>query len=176
MQLQWKWMCSMFPNLFENNLKIKLSCKIFTISGCILETVLLIQMFRINASYRLILYNNNLIISIFTSPSSIRHTFIRCLRGDGDTYIDFYSIHIRVKCVTGRKDIRVLLPTVDRRGNRLPRFSALSFIRIWCLGQRHYIYRGWSTGQSFVRSLLCNVTAVGAFTYSADLSFGERDI
>lgn len=30
---------------------------------------------------------------------------------------------------------------VDRRGNRLPRFSALSFIRIWCLGQRHYISR-----------------------------------
>lgn len=41
--------------------------------------------------------------------------------------------------------IRVLFPTVDRRGNRLPRFSALSFIRIWCLGQRHYV--SWAIGR-----------------------------
>lgn len=44
----------------------------------------------------------------------------------------------------GAGRIRVLLPTVDRRGNRLPRFSALSFIRIWCLGQRHYGQRSWA--------------------------------
>lgn len=61
-----------------------------------------------------------------------------CLRGDEYSYIDFYSIHMsEAWSQDGR--IRVLLPTVDRWGNRLPRFSALSFIRIWCLGQRHYI-------------------------------------
>lgn len=31
------------------------------------------------------------------SPSSIRHPSIRCLKEDENTYIDFYSIHIRVK-------------------------------------------------------------------------------
>lgn len=128
--------------VWKNNLKIKLSCKIFTISGCTLETVLFMFKCFTLMRYHLILYNNNLIISIFMSPSSIRHTSIRCLKGDGNTYIDFYSIHRLEWSVAGRKDIRVLLRTVDRRGNRLPRFSALSFIRIWYLGQRHYIYRG----------------------------------
>lgn len=60
------------------------------------------------------------------------------LRRDECTCIDFYSIHIRAKRrrTEGQGPFfrRSIVEVTD-----CPVSSALSFIRIWCLGQRHYI-------------------------------------